>query len=292
VTFFSFVAPGTTLRVPQFVPATLGDQPPHAVVLAREDGALAVGLAVAPRGSALLLVATVFGQTGAGVAGLHTHFEVTTSQGHGLSAVGAPCTAGCYEATLAAGGRPLSATVVLRSGDRVTFKLPQRWPTPQAFALVHDAETAYAHVRTLVTQERLASDATHAVYTTYYAAAPDKLRFQIRGGVESIIIGNERWDREPGGSWQRSPQSPIQPITPYWAPLIQDATIVGDATVDGRACWVIAFADPETPGFFTIWLDKRTDRTLELEMTAAAHFMHHSYGPFNAPLTIKAPTTG
>jgi hypothetical protein len=24
-------------------------------------------------------------------------------------------------------------------------------------------------------------------------------------------------------------------------------------------------------------------------MTAAAHFMHHRYGPFNAPLTITSP---
>jgi hypothetical protein len=156
---------------------------------------------------------------------------------------------------------------------------------------VHGAAAEYKQLHTLVTHERLASDPTNAIYTTYYAAAPDKLRFQIRGGVESIIIGNQRWDRQPGGSWQRSPQAAIQPITPYWTPLVQDATIVGNAIVDGKPCWIIAFADPQTPGFFTIWVDKATHRTLQLQMTAAGHFMHHNYGPFNTPLTIEPPTT-
>jgi hypothetical protein len=46
------------------------------------------------------------------------------------------------------------------------------------------------------------------------------------------------------------------------------------------------------PAFFTVWIAKATGRTLELRMTAAAHFMHHRYGPFDAPEQIRAPTTG
>ena len=68
------------------------------------------------------------------------------------------------------------------------------------------------------------------------------------------------------------------------------ATILGSTQVHGRPAWKIAFADPQTPGFFTIWVDKANHRTLQLKMTATAHFMHHSYGPFNAPLKIQPPT--
>jgi hypothetical protein len=289
VAFFTFASPTATTRPIWFVPATLGDQPPGAVALAREAGNLAVGLAIAPRGGRLLLVATVFGQSGAGVGGLRSRFAVTTSTGQTVSAAGAPCTAGCYEATVSASGRPTSAAVVFNRRTRVRFALPARWPAPSGLGLVHDAEAEFGRLRSLVTHERLASDPTHAVYTTYYAVAPDRLRFHVRGGLESIIIGGARWDREPGGSWQPSPQAPIQPIKPYWTPLVQDARIIGSATVDGRPCWVIAFANPQTPGFFTIWLDKRNHRTLALEMTAAAHFMHHSYGPFDAPLRVEPP---
>ncbi|HEY2569917.1 MAG TPA: hypothetical protein VGI27_00510 [Solirubrobacteraceae bacterium] len=292
VAFFTFASPSAPPHVIRFVPATLGDQPPGAVVLGREDGDLAVGLAVAPRGSRLLLVATVFGQSGAGVGRLESRFEVATSAGQTVSAAGSPCTPGCYQTTLTASGRPASAAVIFNRRNRVRFTLPARWPAPSGLALVRDAEAEYARLRTLVTHERLASDPTNAVYTTYYAVAPDRLRFQVRGGVESIIIGSERWDRQPGGSWQRSPQAPIEPIKPYWTPLVQDARIVGSAIVDGRPCWVIAFANPQTPGFFTIWLDKVDHRTLQLEMTAAAHFMHHTYGPFNAPFTVEPPTAG
>ena len=51
-----------------------------------------------------------------------------------------------------------------------------------------------------------------------------------------------------GGHWQASAQTPIKPIAPYWAPKVQDATILGSATVDGHRMWKIAFADPQTPG--------------------------------------------
>jgi hypothetical protein len=290
VLFFTLVAPTVSVRQAHFVPATLGDEPPGAVVLGREDGALAVGLAIAPGRGALLLVATVWGQSGAGLGGLKTSFTVTTSDRHALSADGTPCTAGCYEATVRAGGRPTTATVVLNGGNRVRFTLPRQWPAAPAGSLVRKAAAEYGQVRSLVTHERLASSLTQVVYTTYYAVAPDKLRYQIRDGAEAIIIGDQRWDRQPGGAWERSPQDPIRPITPYWAPLIQDARIIGEQTVHGRPCWIVAFADPQTPGFFTIWIDKSTYRTLQLQMTAAGHFMYHSYGQFDAPLAINPPT--
>ena len=39
------------------------------------------------------------------------------------------------------------------------------------------------------------------------------------------------------------------------------------------------------------WIDKRTGLTLVLTMTAVAHFMHHVYGPFDAPFQLHPPTT-
>jgi hypothetical protein len=141
----------------------------------------------------------------------------------------------------------------------------------------------------LVTDERLASSPTQVAYTTYYAVAPNRLRFIVRGEDESIIIGSRRWDRTLGGTWQESTQTPIDPIAPYWAPLVQDATILGTATVDGQPVSVISFADPQTPGFFTIWVNRATHRTLELDMTAAAHFMHHTYGQFNSAISVQPP---
>jgi hypothetical protein len=274
---------------PRFTPATLGDQPAGAVVLAKEDGGLAVGLAAAPRHGDLLVVVTVFGQSGGGAARLRTRIAITTRAGQRLTAEATACSAGCYEAVFHTAAIPERASVTFNGGGRVQFSLPGHGPSVSALRLVRAAEAQYSHLRSLVTHERLASDPKEVVFTTYYAVAPDKLRFQVDGGYSTIIIGNRRWDRAPGGRWQGSSQAPIKPIAPYWTPLVQDATILGSATVQDRSCWVIAFADPQTPGFFTIYVDKSTHRTLELEMTAAAHFMHHVYGPFNQPLKIQPP---
>jgi hypothetical protein len=144
----------------------------------------------------------------------------------------------------------------------------------------------------MVTHERLASSPNEVAYTNYYAVAPDRLRFDVRGEDETIIIGKRRWDRSVGGSWKESAASPVSPISAYWTPLVQDATLLGSSTVKGQPVWVISFADPQTPGFFKIWVDKANHRTLELQMTAAAHFMHHTYGQFDAPISIKPPQGG
>lgn len=285
---FTVISPGPP--APSFKPAALGDQPPGAVVLGKEDGGLAVAVAAAPRHGQLLVVTTVFGQTGSGAAGLRTRLAITTRDGRQMTASASACSAGCYQAVFGTSGVPRRISVTFNGGQRVDFTLPPRLPSPSALRLVHAAAAEYGKLHSMVTHERLGSNPTHVLHTTYYAVAPDKLRFIVHGEEQTIIIGNRRWDKPLGGRWQGSSQTPIKPIAPYWAPLIQDATILGTVSVGGHPCWKISFADPQTPGFFTIWLDKSNDRTLELEMTAAAHFMHHRYGPFNAPLKIQPPS--
>ncbi len=286
-----FTAISPSSPPPSFRPATLGDQPSGAVVLGKEDGGSGVAVAAAPRGGQLLVVATVLGHNGGGAAGLRTSVAITTRDGRHMTAAASACSAGCYQAVFGASGLPRRISVAFNGRSRVDFRLPAHGPSAPALRLVHAAAAEYAKIRTLVTHERLASDPTQVAYTTYYAVAPDKLHFVVRGEEQSIIIGNRRWDQTLGGPWKASPQTPIKPIAPYWAPLVQDATILGTVSVHGRPCWKIAFADPQTPGFFTIWVDKSNDRTLELEMTAPAHFMHHVYGPFNAPLKVQPPST-
>lgn len=234
----------------------------------------------------------MFGPTGRGTAGLKPQITVISRNGNRLSAPAAACSAGCYQAVLPTTQMPAHVAISFNDGSHLGFTLPRRGPTPEALAVVRGAADEYKHIHSMVTYERLGSSPTQVVYTTYYAVAPDRLRFNVRGEGSSIIIGDKRWDREKRGAWQESAQAPIKPIAPYWAPLIQDATILGSATVEGRPVWVVSFADPQTPGFFTVWVDKSNNRTLELKMTAAVHFMHHLYTGFNAPISVTPPKTG
>jgi hypothetical protein len=276
-----------------FTPPIVGAPPPNSLVLAREAGDLAVALAVQPRRSAATLVATVLGPDGSGLSGLDTTLTLETATGARPSGVGRDCGPGCYEATLTGiTGRPTTATVELSGQDRhasATFALPKAWPPPPAGKLVRQATAAYRRLRTLVIHERLASDAAHVLTTVYRAAAPNRLHLTSSNGTQAIIIGNRRWDKTPGQPWRESPQSPIRSVLPFWVTTPVNPHLLGSDTVAGRAVWVVSFVTPQVPAWFTIWIDKQTHRTLELRMIAAAHFMHHRYGPFNASVTIRPP---
>jgi hypothetical protein len=106
------------------------------------------------------------------------------------------------------------------------------------------------------------------------------------GGSDAIIIGDRRWDRDsPGGKWERSSQTPLRQPVPFWT-SVNDAHLLGTTRVAGRPAWRVSFYDAQIPAFFAIAIDKKTLRTLDLGMTTAAHFMHHRYTGFNAPVTI------
>jgi hypothetical protein len=47
--------------------------------------------------------------------------------------------------------------------------------------------------------------------------------------------------------------------------------------------------EPTTPAWYTVTLDRRSARMLEVDMTATAHFMQDRYTAFDAPLRIRPP---
>ena len=151
------------------------------------------------------------------------------------------------------------------------------------------ADRTWRSLETLVVHDHLASGPGNAVTTLWRFAAPDSLSYAIRNGPQAVVIGARRWDRLPGHDWQASHQDPIRQPVPLWE-SISNAHLVGTETLRGRPVWKVAFFDPQIPAWFTIWVDRQTGRTLELRMTAQAHFMHQVYGPFDGPLRIVPPS--
>jgi hypothetical protein len=261
---------------------------PGAVVFSREAGANALALAVLPESGRLRLQVSVVGPDGAGVRRLTVGVRVEGG-GRAASATGTPCGAGCYETVVPSHGRPTRVLVRIGAGERVAFAMPQAWPPPAADRLLARAARVWRDLRTLVSHERLASDPRHAISTVWRFVAPDRLSYSIAGGSAAIIIGDHRWDLQPGRRWQRSPQEPLprQPA-PFWA-AVSDAHILGLQRIGGRPAWRVSFFDRRTPAWFTVAIDRATLRTLELRMVTTAHFMHELYGPFNRPLRIHPP---
>jgi hypothetical protein len=268
-----------------FSPPVLGGQPAGAVVLARQDRDLAVALAVEPLAGKTLLVATVLAPSGDGASGLHVRFRTA-----GVEAAAEPGASGTYAAALSIRRPGRVVSVSLGRSDRVAFRLPA-WPPRSGRAELAAATHAYRGLRTLVIHERLASAPGKVLSSVYRAVAPSSLSITSSNGDRAIVIGGRRWDRHPGAGWQESEQDPaLDPLTPFWRGQIEDPTILGHDVVHGRRLVRLSFAAPQIPAFFELTVDVTDHRPLELEMIAAAHFMHHAYSDFDGPERIVPPS--
>jgi hypothetical protein len=252
--------------------------PRGALVLAGESGERAVALAVG-RGR---LTATVLSSDGGPLSGLKVSFRA------GSRVVPArPCGAGCYVAS----APPAARVEVRASGSRpVVFHVPAS--APGAAGIVARASRAIRSLRSLVYVESLRSGPKGGLLTTWQLKAPDEVEYRIRGGAAAVVIGERRWDRDrPGAPWRRSQQLPALSVPrPAWGAVATNARLLGTGRVGGRRVWVVSFANPTTPAWFTAWIDRETHRPLQLRMTAAAHFMFHRYLEFDRPLRIVPPT--
>jgi hypothetical protein len=251
--------------------------PRGALVLGGESGSRAVALAVG-KGT---LTATVLSPAGGPLSGLKVAFRA----GSRLIPA-ASCGLGCYSATA---GRPRHVEVRMSGSRPVAFDIPAR-PRPGAATVARAARTTRA-LKSLVYVELLRSGPTGGLLTTWSLQAPDEVEYRIRGGADAIVLGTRRWDRDrPGAPWRRSQQLPALRVPqPAWGLRATNAYLLRDGRVDGRPVWVVSFANPTTPAWFTAWIDRATYRPLRLRMTAAGHFMTHRYVAFDRPLKITPP---
>jgi hypothetical protein len=258
--------------------------PKNAFVLAGESGQRAVALAVGA-GNRPVLTATVLASSGRPLSGLTLSFR------RGKQVVPArPCGPGCYR------GRPARASFAGRievrpSGSRAVVFEPAFRPRSGA-AILARADRVFRSLRSLVYVESLRSKPTGGIVTTWKMVAPSRLSYQIKDGAAAVVIGRRRWDQaRPGGAWEKGSQNPpLKVPVPSWGAVTTNAHVLGAATVHGRATWIVSFANPTIPAWFTVWIERRTYRTLQLRMTAAAHFMFHRYLAFDEPVRIRPPT--
>jgi hypothetical protein len=262
---------------PPAASSTFPAPPAGALVLAKEDRDLAVALALSPDDS---LQTSVVGQEGP-ASGL----SVTVN-----SVRAKACGAGCYR--VGPGVANASVEVAIRGPNRppstVSFDLPLSGPGPSPVAIVRRAERTWRALETLVVHDHLSSGPGTGIDTVWRFKAPHEMTYRIRNGPAAVAIGQRRWDKLPGHGWQASEQDPITEPIPLWQ-SVSNAHLLGSPTVYGRKAWKVSFFDSQLPAWFTIWVDQASGRTLELLMTAQAHFMHQVYGPFNSPLKIAPP---
>jgi hypothetical protein len=264
--------------------------PPGSVVLAKQFGGDALGLAVRPAGSGIGLQASLVKLTTSAGKPVPTRFVVRAADGRTVVAAATPCGNGCYRAT-APVAKPRTVTVVMtgHKPSRASFVLPKAWPLRSGAAIVAQARRSWLELHTMVIRDRL-GDGSVTLQTIWTIVAPDRLELAVNDGERSIVIGDKRWTKPAGSSkWITSPQTPVQQPQPFWVKAV-DAHVLGTVIVKDRPAWKVSFFDPATPGWYTILVDKATKRTLEMWMTAQAHFMHDQYGSFDAPVKVVPPS--
>jgi hypothetical protein len=258
--------------------------PKNALVLAGESGERAVALAIG-RGRRPVLTATVLAPSGRPLSGLTLSFRF------GRQVVPArPCGPGCYR------GQPAQASSARRvevrpSGSGAVVFTPAVSPR-SGTAILARADRVFRSLSSLVYVESLRSRPTGGIVTTWRMVAPDRLSYQIRNGPAAVVIGTRRWDQSrPGGPWERGSQNPpLRVPLPSWGRVTTNAHVLGSARIRGRSTRIVSFSNPTIPAWFTAWIDARTYRTLQLRMTAAAHFMFHRYLVFDRPVRIAPPS--
>jgi copper transport protein len=264
---------GTAAHAPVPPPAIQGE----GAVAAEEASDLAVGLQRVGRRRARV---TLIAASGAGVPD-----ALVTAAGH--TALPCPGTPACYLVAVPAG--PLATSVrVLRPGRPAVaarIALPSA-DAPAGGGLLRRSTAAYRALRSVRSENVLASDPTHSVATTFISQAPDRLLIDVHGGQRSIIIGAVRYDLQRDGSWKHAEAVPARVPDPFWAP---HATAVHVAGRSGRVTQ-LTLAIPSGPTFFRLWLDNRTGLVTRLRMITAAHFMSERELDFNHAPPVTRPS--
>lgn len=196
----------------------------------------------------------------------------------------------CYVVPAPAGAANLAVDVMRPRRRRAVagrLALPAADAAP-ARRLVAETAIAFRSLHSLRAENHLASDATHAVDTTYVVQAPDRLSIDVHGGLDSRIIGSDRWDRQPGqATWTRSKTPRQQEPDPYWA---AGATAAYVASETPRSVDVtLAVGEPSGPVVFRITVDRRTLLVTDLHMTTTAHFMVERELQFNRAPAVRPP---
>jgi hypothetical protein len=259
-------------------------------VFGRQARELALGIAAVRNRGTVSVATTVLGQDGAGAKDL----DVAVAAGSGAWMDSKACGSGryCSDVDVSGPQRSLRVRVTRSTGgvSTVDVTLPPDPRPALATKLVRAAATAIRGLHSLIINEHLSSGPPYEPLVTQFSyVAPDRLAYSTSRAGDAVVVGGRRGDRRTGKQrWLAAPQDPLQLPAPDWRRAL-DASILGSGRRGGRPVWLVSFYDPSVPAWFEVELDKRTSLPLHLRMTAAAHFMTHTFHAFNAPLSIMPP---
>jgi copper transport protein len=183
------------------------------------------------------------------------------------------------------GGEELSVGV--SGAGTATFRLPAL-PAPDGSALADRAQQVMDALHTYRLDETL-RPAKVPLFATYAYEAPDRLEYQVRGGGQEVIVGQQQfWRGAPNAPWTAGSTPAVQVPSFIWdgAPAVAPHLLGTDA---GGALQVVSFYEfAGIPVWFELSVDAR-GLVEHADMRAQAHFMTQRFYDYDAPLTISPP---
>lgn len=163
----------------------------------------------------------------------------------------------------------------------------------EAFRLLRRAQEAFEALRTWRETEQITDGAGNVVVTRYTYQKPDRLAFEVSGGLQGVLVGRERFVRTERG-WQkdqlpepfvaRGPALYMQ--NPLRAALGRQEPCPWDSA---EPCRAVLWESPDGLASFAAWVGTRTYRVYRLLMWAPAHAMTSVLQDFDAPLRVDRP---
>lgn len=172
----------------------------------------------------------------------------------------------------------------LRAG---TFQLRSEL---EAFRVLRRAQESLEALRTWRETEQITDGAGNVVVTRYTYQRPDRLAFEVVGGMQGILVGRERFLRTERG-WQRDTLP--EPFTARGPALYMQnplrAALGRKEPCSWETCQVVLWESPDGLASFAAWVGDRTHRVYKLLMWAPAHFMTSVLGDFDSPVRVEPP---
>lgn len=210
-----------------------------------------------------------------------------TGPGHFAARSLALGTSGVWRVTIRLGlanGRTATA--------QATLQVTPTWAAPldpRATKLLDQAYAAMAKVHSAQMEESLSDGAGGLVLNSYTFKSPDRLAITSPNGGAAIHIGSKLYQRSGfGRPWTVSNASPYTWPAGDFNQLRKGVggIIVGDGTVRGVPCTVVAFYSTRVNGIYEEWIGKRDHLIHQEIMAAPSHFMVDQYVRFNSGASV------
>ena len=226
-----------------------------------------------------------------------TPFEIEAAESVSVS-----CGIGCRRFSIPSLPTTLRVNVV-EQGHEYAARLPTAWRagrSTQARRLLWRAQARMRRLRSVRETERVTSVPGISAITAYTVQAPNRFAYtssvlkaparrpEVQG--RTITIGSRQWTRNAGLGWQKGHYGGGLPFrTRSWFDWTTYATAVRLLQLTPRIA-VLALADPGTPAWWRLWVERRTLRVTRSRLITTAHFMTQRFFAYNRPVHIRPPT--